>query len=308
MLTLNDGNQIPAIGIGTWKSNPDELYNAIYHAIKVGYRHIDCAWIYGNESIVGDAISTAIKDGLVNREELFITGKLWNDSHEADKVESACKESLKNLQLDYLDLYLIHWPVASKELKSEFIALEEMPLEITWGAMEKLVSSGLVKSIGTSNFSISKLQNILQIANIKPAMNQVEVHPFLQQDELINFCKSQDIMITAYAPLGSFDRPDIMKMKDEPILIKNPLVLGIAEKHNITPAGVLLAWGLSRGLCLIPKSTTPSRIEENLTATNITLDQEDIEKIQSLNLDYRFYTGVFFCVEGSPYTTQSIFS
>lgn len=308
MLTLNNGHKIPAIGIGTWKSNPEELYNAIYHAIKVGYRHIDCAWIYGNEPIVGDAIAAAIKDGLVTREELFITGKLWNNAHEDDKVESACRESLKNLQLDYLDLYLIHWPVASKELKSEFIALEEMPLEITWGAMEKLVTNGLVKSIWTSNFSISKLKNILQIANIKPAMNQVEVHPFLQQDELINFCKSQDIMVTAYAPLGSFDRPDIMKMKDEPILIKNPLVLDIAEKHNITPAGVLLAWGLSRWICLIPKSTTPSRIEENLTATQITLDQEDIEKIQSLNLDYRFYTGVFFCVEGSPYTTESIFS
>lgn len=147
MLTLNNGHKIPAIGIGTWKSNPEELYNAIYHAIKVGYRHIDCAWIYGNEPIVGDAIAAAIKDGLVTREELFITGKLWNDSHEADKVEAACKESLKNLQLDYLDLYLIHWPVASKELKSEFIALEEMPLEITWGAMEQLVTNGLVKSI-----------------------------------------------------------------------------------------------------------------------------------------------------------------
>jgi alcohol dehydrogenase (NADP+) len=139
-------------------------------------------------------------------------------------------------------------------------------------------------------------------------MNQVEVHPFLQQDELIDFCKSEDIMVTAYAPLGSFDRPAIMKMENEPILIKNPLVLAIAEKHNITPAGVLLAWGLSRGICLIPKSTTPSRIEENLTATEVTLDQIDIEKIQSLNLDYRFYTGVFFCVEGSSYTTQSIFA
>jgi len=174
--------------------------------------------------------------------------------------------------------------------------------------MEKLVANGLVKNIGTSNFSISKLKSILKVAEIKPVMNQIEVHPFLQQDELIDFCNSENIKVTAFAPLGSFDRPDIMKMKDEPILIKNPLVLGIAEKHNITPAGVLLAWGLSRGICLIPKSTTPSRIEENLTATQITLDQEDIEKIQSLNLDYRFYTGVFFCVEGSPYTTESIFS
>ena len=210
--------------------------------------------------------------------------------------------------LDYLDLYLIHWPVASKELKSEFVPLEEMPLENTWTWMEKLVKNGLVKSIWTSNFSISKLQSILKIADIKPAMNQVEVHPFLQQDELIDFCKSQDIMVTAYAPLGSFDRPAIMKMENEPILIQQPIILGIAEKHNITPAGVLLAWGLSRWICLIPKSTTPSRIEKNLTATDITLDQEDIEKIQSLNLDYRFYTGVFFCVEGSPYTTESIFS
>jgi alcohol dehydrogenase (NADP+) len=139
-------------------------------------------------------------------------------------------------------------------------------------------------------------------------MNQVEVHPFLQQDELVEFCREENIWITAYAPLGSFDRPDIMKMKDEPILIKHPIILKIAEKHDVTPAWVLLAWGLSRGICVIPKSTTPSRIEENLTASDITLDQEDIKEIESLNLDYRFYTGVFFCVEGSPYTTQSIFS
>jgi alcohol dehydrogenase (NADP+) len=174
--------------------------------------------------------------------------------------------------------------------------------------MEQLIQKGLVKNIGTSNFSISKLQSILKIADIKPTMNQVEVHPFLQQNKLIDFCKSEDIIVTAYAPLGSFDRPAIMKMENEPILIKQSIILDIAEKHSITPAGVLLSWGLSRGICVIPKSTTPSRIEENLTATELTLDQTDIEQIQTLNLDYRFYTGVFFCVEGSPYTTESIFS
>jgi len=308
MITLNNGNTIPPIGIGTWKSDPDELYNAIYHAIKVWYRHIDCAWIYGNEHIVGDAIKATINDNLVTREELFITGKLWNNSHKTEQVEDACKVSLKNLQLDYLDLYLIHWPVVSKELKSEFIPLEEIPLESTWRWMEQLIQKGLVKNIGTSNFSISKLQSILKIADIKPTMNQVEVHPFLQQNKLIDFCKSEDIIVTAYAPLGSFDRPAIMKMENEPILIKQSIILDIAEKHSITPAGVLLSWGLSRGICVIPKSTTPSRIEENLTATELTLDQTDIEQIQTLNLDYRFYTGVFFCVEGSPYTTESIFS
>lgn len=308
MITLNNGNTIPQIGIGTWKSDPEQLYNAIYHAIKVGYRHVDCAWIYGNEEIVGKAINATISDGLVTREELFVTSKLWNDCHETEQVEEACRVSLTNLGLDYLDLYLIHWPVVSKEPKADFISLEEIPLKNTWDGMEGLVKKGLVKNIGTSNFSVSKLKTVMETSTIKPVMNQIEVHPFLQQDKLIDFCNSEDIKVTAFAPLGSFDRPAIMKMENEPILIQQPIILEIAEKHNVTPAGVLLAWGVSRGICLIPKSTTPSRIEENLTATNITLDQEDIEKIQTLNLDYRFYTGVFFCVEGSPYTTESIFA
>lgn len=136
MITLNNGNTIPQIGIGTWKSDPEQLYNAIYHAIKVGYRHVDCAWMYGNEDTVGKAINDAIADGIVTRKELFVTSKLWNNCHEEDKVEAACNSSLENLGLDYLDLFLIHWPVASKELKADFIPLEEMPLENTWKGME----------------------------------------------------------------------------------------------------------------------------------------------------------------------------
>lgn len=310
MITLNSGHTIPTLGIGTWKSDPEVLYNAIKHAITVGYRHIDCAWRYQNEEIVGNAINDCIKEGIVTREELFITSKLWNSSHHPDDVENALQESLKNLQLDYLDLYLIHWPIAFKRnvvapTDSESIAPQsEIPFTWTWSAMEKLVEKWLIKSIWVSNFSIKNLETLLETCSIIPAMNQIESHPFLQQDELISFCQDKWINITAYAQLGSMDRPPQLKVANEPILLEHPVILEIAKKHNTTPAGVLIGWAIWRNTIVIPKSTSAHRIEENLKSAEVVLDKKDYEEISKLNLGFRFYTGVLFPTAWTDYTQE----
>ena len=314
MITLNTWNTIPAFWIGTWKSDPETLYNAIKYAIKIWYRHIDCAWIYWNEKIVWDAIKDSIAEWIISREELFITSKLWNSFHHPDEVELAFKETLNNLQLDYLDMYLIHWPIAFKRWvklpkdSSEIASEKEFPFENTWKAMEVLVKKWLVKDIWVSNFGIKHLETLLKVCDIVPSMNQIEVHPFLQQDELLDFCKSKGIAITAFAPLWSMDRPPRLKQQNEPILMEHPVILKIAEKHNITPAWVLIGWGLGRWMCVIPKSTSENRIAENLKSSKVVLDSEDYSKIKELNLDFRFYTGVFFLTEWSSYTKEYLWN
>lgn len=310
MITLNNWSTIPNLGIWTWKSDPETLYNAIKHAITVGYRHIDCAWRYQNEEIVWNAISDCINEGIVKREELFITSKLWNSYHHPDDVEWALQESLKNLQLDYLDLYLIHWPIpferntVAPSDSSGIASQEEIPFTGTWAAMEKLVTKGLIKSIWVSNFSIKNLERLIENCSIIPAMNQIESHPFLQQDELINFCHSKSINVTAFAPLGSIDRPPQLKVANEPILLEQPIILDIAKKHNTTPAGVLIGWAIGRNTCVIPKSTSAHRIEENLKSAQIKLDEQDYKKITELNLNFRFYTWVLFPTAGTEYTQE----
>lgn len=311
-LTLNSGFEIPILGVGTWKSGKGEVYDAIRAAIRIGYRHVDCAAAYGNEKEVGEAISDAIKDDEINREDIFITSKLWNDSHATDDVIPALKQTLSDLRLDYLDLYLMHWPVALKkgtEMEIEpdtFVPLTEMPLSDTWAEMEKAVEQGLIKSIGVSNFSIQNLQEMKQYTQIPPAVNQVESHPFLAQERLIEYCKQNDIVVTAYAPLASRDRPDNLKSDNEPALLEHPVILEIAKKHNATPAQILIAWQINRDIVVIPKSVSQQRLEENFEAKNIVLDSDDMAKIAELNKDYRYVNGsVFFC-PSKGYTKESI--
>ncbi|MCB0473999.1 MAG: aldo/keto reductase, partial [Flavobacteriaceae bacterium] len=206
-IRYTNGDTMPALGLGTWKSEPGEVYNAVVTAIKTGYRHIDCAPAYGNEKEIGQAISDCIADGIVTREELWITSKLWNTAHQKNEVLPALKATLDDLKLEYLDLYLIHWPVALKEgagfpLKaSNFYSLEEVPLTETWKGMEDTVKAGLVRHIGVSSFGPEHLQVILKSAEIAPEMNQVECHPYFQQDTLLNFCREHNIFLTAYSPL-----------------------------------------------------------------------------------------------------------
>ncbi|CDS12732.1 hypothetical protein LRAMOSA04916 [Lichtheimia ramosa] len=269
---LNTGAEIPCLGLGTWQSKPNEVYQAVLTALKAGYRHIDTAFVYGNEKEVGQAL----KDSGVPREEIFLTTKLWNTSHRPDLVAKALETSLANLQTDYLDLYLMHWPVAfveSNDLAPKDaegkIQFDSTPYTETYAAMEKLVGDK-VRAIGVSNFTVKKLEKLLETAKIVPAANQVELHPYLPQQELLDFCAKKGIHVTAYSPLGSTDSP----------LMKDEQVAAIAKKYDASPAQVLLSWGIQRGTSVIPKSVTESRIISNFK--DVELSDEDFNKLNSL--------------------------
>ena len=311
-LAFRNGDQMPILGLGTWKSEPGAVYAAVREAIRIGYRHIDCAAAYGNEAEIGNAIRDAGREGEVTRKELWITSKLWNNAHGQEHVEGALKKTLQDLGLDFLDLYLVHWPVALKPgtmfptSPADFASPAEAPIHLTWAAMEAAVSAGLTRHVGVSNFSIKKISELLPHCKIEPEVDQVELHPFLQQPELVSYCASRGILVTAYAPLGSSDRPARIKSAGEPSLLENPEIKSIAEARGCTPAQVLLAWHIQRGISVIPKSVTPSRLRENLAAAEIRLTASDLERIAGLDRRYRFLNGSIWVMEGGPWTLQTI--
>lgn len=256
---LNNGVKIPWLGLGTYKvEDGQEVENAVKFALKNGYKSIDTASFYGNEAGIGKAL----KESEVSREEIFVTTKVWNDMHGYDKTLQSFEESRRKLGLDYIDLFLIHWPVPGKFLD-------------TWKAMEKLYKDGLVRAIGVCNFKEHHLDELFQHCEIKPIVNQVECHPQFSQKELRQYCKNHEIQMEAWAPL----------MKG--VILSNPTIQQIAEKHEKTPAQVVLRWHLQHEVIVIPKSVKEHRIIENGNIFDFTLDQEDMDKIDSLNKDER---------------------
>ena len=307
-----NGDQFPMLGLGTWKSEPGKVYQAIRDAIRIGYRHFDCAAIYGNEPEIGIALADALTADEIKRDELWITSKLWNNAHRAADVEPALHRTLVDLKLDYLDLYLIHWPIAFKpgvdvpKVSSDYCTPGQLPISETWHALEACIEKGLVRHIGVSNFSSRKLQSILDDCALKPAVNQVELHPLLTQEKLKNYCDKNKILMCAYSPFGSRDRAVAYKAKDEPDLFALEDIKSIANAHECTPAQLLLAWAINRGTAVIPKSVNPAHMLSNLQAQCIELDQSDMNCINRLNQHYRYINGSFFAGKNSPYTVGGI--
>lgn len=287
-ITLNNSQQMPSLGLGTWRSLAGSAQRAVKFALEQGYRHIDCASIYQNEKEIGAAFNEVLTESQIKREELFVTSKLWCTDHHPDRVERACRQTLADLQLDYLDLYLMHWGVAFESggdlepLDADgVIKTAPVSTQATWQAMEQLVHKGLVKAIGVANFTTAMLIDLLSYAQMQPSVNQIEIHPYNAQFALVKFCQARNIAVTAYSPLGSAGAVESKPLQDQ-------VVLSIAKVQGKTPAQILLRWLLQRGLIAIPKSIQPERILENSQIFDFTLSDEEMTQINQLDRKQRF--------------------
>ena len=302
---------MPALGLGTWKSDPQEAYRAVRSALAVGYRHIDCAAAYQNEREIGLALADAFDAAELRREEVWVTSKLWNDCHEPTRVEPALHDSLAKLGVDSLDLYLIHWPVALKHGTEavrgpqDFIERSALPLGATWEAMLSMRDRGLVRQVGVSNFSRSNIEQLVAATGVAPAVNQIELHPYLQQKALVSWCQTQEIAVTAYSPLGSPDSAQILGRRDDRALTDDPTIGEIAAAHGATAAQVLIAWALGRRTSVIPKSVHVERIAENWAARDLVLTPSDVERIAALDRRQRRIDGRLWFV-GPGYSPRSV--
>ncbi|GAB54336.1 probable NAD(P)H-dependent D-xylose reductase xyl1 [Glaciecola punicea ACAM 611] len=309
-MVLNKKN-IPKVGFGLWKISQEDCAEAVYNAIKAGYRHLDSACDYGNEEQVGEGIKRAIDDGLCLREDLFVASKLWNSFHAKEHVELALQKSLDDLQLDYLDLYLVHFPIASKfvpietRYPPEWIAdpdadnprveLAGVPLIETWQAMEAVCEKGLATQIGVCNYNTGLLHDLMSYAKIKPSMLQIESHPYLTQEKLIRLAKQYNIQVTAFSPLGALSYLELDMAGAAESVIEQNVVKQAASRTGKTPAQVVLRWGVQRGNAIIPKTSRPERLIENLDIFDFELSEQEMAAISALNIHRRFNDPGDFC-------------
>ncbi len=302
---------MPAIGLGLWKIERAETRDTVFNAVEAGYRHLDSAADYGNEAEAGAGISKALQAGLCSRDELWVTSKLWNTYHRPGHVEAACKKSLLDLQVDYLDLYLIHFPISLRYVDFETryppewffdpdsakprMEIDPVPLHQTWAAMENLVDAGLVKNIGICNYNSALLHDLMAYSRIKPAMLQIESHPYLTQERLLRLAQDYQLPVTAFSPLGALSYLALdMAKEDESVLLQES-VLKAANRLNRTAAQVVLRWGVQRGTAIIPKTSKLERLKENLALFDFELTDDEMKSISALNEDRRFNDPAVFC-------------
>jgi len=297
---LGNGVTMPAIGLGTWQCSDQEARTAVFEALSAGYRHIDTAWIYTCEKGVGQGISDWIAAG-GDRKEVFVVTKLPPNANRAKDVERLLDKQLDNLALNFVDLYLIHIPMGfnntGNDLES-FTADKDgfcnydygTDLVEIWTEMEKMVEKGKCRTIGVSNFNEKQIERILKSCKIKPANNQVEVHAYLQNKEIVDYCKSKGITVCAYAPLGSPGRGKMIKDTPPLNILEDPVVVELSKVYNKSPGQILLRHLLQRGIIVIPKSGNPARIKENINVLDFELDETAFDKIEKLDKNQRFFT------------------
>jgi D-xylose reductase len=310
-LTLPGGDRVPAVGLGLWKVPRPAAADLVRQAVRTGYRHFDSACDYGNEAEVGAGLRAALDAGDCRRDELWVTSKLWNTYHRREHVRPAVERTLRDLQLDYLDLYLVHFPIAL-----EFVPFDtryppewvhdpaapeprmkpaRVPLAETWAGMEDLVAAGLVRNIGVCNYSTALIRDLLAYATVRPAVLQVELHPYLTQEKLLRFCREKAIAVTAFSPLGAPSYHPLGMADPGESVLDEAVVRESAARHDKTPAQVVLRWGVQRGTAVVPKTVRPDRLAANLAVFDFELTDAEMRAFSGLNRNRRFNDPGVFC-------------